>query len=345
MLEILLNLAIFLAKTITISMAVLLVVAGILALSSKQKQQLKSGKVEIINLTKKIKEQLKSAKEIIYNKHDFKNLLKKEKQELKEINKKNKQKNKTDLNNNKPKLFVIEFNGDIKASAVASLQNCLNTILPILDKNKDEVLVKLESPGGMVHGYGLAASQLDRIKQMGIKLTISVDKVAASGGYMMACVADKIVCAPFAIIGSIGVVGQIPNFNKLLDKHNIEFEQHTAGEYKRTLTMFGKNDNKARAKFKEELELTHDLFKNYITDRRPALNIEEVATGEHWYGQVAYQKKLVDRIATSDDLLLEYFETHDLYEVKYQHKKSVTEKLANSTQSIINVLINNFKQH
>jgi serine protease SohB len=160
---------------------------------------------------------------------------------------------------------------------------------------------------------------------------------------MMACVADKIVSAPFAIIGSIGVVGQVPNFHKLLEKHNIEVEQHTAGEYKRTLTLFGENDSKARAKFKQELEETHQLFKNYITQRRPELNIEEVATGEHWYGQIALEKKLVDKIATSDDLLLDYFKTHNLYEVKYQHKKSLTEKLVNSAQSLMNVFLNGFK--
>ncbi|MDF5637600.1 protease SohB, partial [Vibrio parahaemolyticus] len=182
-----------------------------------------------------------------------------------------------------PHLFVLDFNGSIDAKEVASLREEITAILAVA-REGDEVLLRLESGGGMVHGYGLASSQLDRIKAAGLPLTISVDKVAASGGYMMACVADKIVSAPFAIVGSIGVIAQIPNFNKLLKKHDIEYEQLTAGEYKRTLTMFGENTDKARDKFKQELEETHVLFKDFIRERRPSLDLDKVATGEHWFG-------------------------------------------------------------
>lgn len=332
--ELFLEYILFFAKTITITLSILAVVLVILGASAKQKMELKKGKLEVTNLSEKLKDAQDSIKENIFSKKHIKELLKKEKADKK--SKKNKQKNSDD---DRPKLFVLEFDGDIKASAVGSLQNCLNAILPVAQKNRDEILLKLESGGGMVHSYGLAAAQLDRIKQHSIKLNIAIDKVAASGGYMMACVADEIIAAPFAIIGSIGVLGQLPNFHKLLEKHNIEFEQHTAGEFKRTLTMFGKNDAKARAKFQEELEETHDLFKDYIAERRSKVDINEVATGEHWYGQQALELNLVDRLATSDDIVLEYYRTHDLFEVKYQHKKSLTEKLSQAASLMVSKLI------
>ncbi len=206
-------------------------------------------------------------------------------------------------------------------------------------KPTDEVLVRLETGGGMVHAYGLASSQLDRIKRAGIPLTISVDKVAASGGYMMACVADKIIAAPFAVIGSIGVIAQVPNFNKLLKKHDIEFEQITAGEFKRTLTMFGENTDKAREKFTHEIEQTHGLFKNFISDHRPALEIEKVATGEHWYGNQAQELGLVDEIGTSDDLLVSAFKEKEVLHIRYVQKKKLAEKLANSSAKAADKLL------
>ena len=108
--------------------------------------------------------------------------------------------------------------------------------------------------------YGLAASQMQRIRDKKLKLTVCVDKVAASGGYMMAVVADKIIAAPFAVLGSIGVLAQVPNFHRLLKKHDVDFEMLTAGKYKRTLTMFGENTDKGREKFQEDIEDTHVLF-------------------------------------------------------------------------------------
>lgn len=338
MLDFLFQYSLFFAKTATVAISVLIVVIGILAFSAKQKGQLKKGKLEITNLSEKIKETEQEFKHAIYSKKHIKSLEKAEKQKLKEAKKNKTDKNAKDNEDNKPKLFIIEFNGDIKASAVTTLQHCLNAILPIADKKHDEILVKIESGGGMVHSYGFAASQLDRIRQHGIKLTVTIDKIAASGGYMMACVADQIISAPFAIVGSIGVLGQLPNFNKLLENHNIEFEQHTAGEYKRTLTMLGKNDEKARSKFKQELNETHELFKDHIKSYRPDLNIHEIATGEHWYGQIALQKKLVDKIATTDDVILDYYKTHDLFEVNYEHKKSLTEKISQNTQAVLNLI-------
>jgi serine protease SohB len=227
---------------------------------------------------------------------------------------------KSDAEPSRRRIFVVNFQGDIMASAVASLREEVTAILSVADL-QDEVLVRLESTGGIVHGYGLAASQLVRIKDQGIALTVVVDKVAASGGYMMACVADRLIAAPFAVIGSIGVVTQIPNFNRLLKKHDVDFEQFTAGDYKRTVTLFGETTEAGRVKLQQELEATHTLFKSFLKTHRPALDLDQVANGEHWFGIEALQLKLIDELRTSDAYLLGASAEADLYEVTYPVKK------------------------
>jgi len=221
----------------------------------------------------------------------------------------------------KKSIFVIDFHGDIKASAAQGLSKEISAILSVA-KPEDEVLVRLESSGGMVHAYGFATAELQRIVDKRIKLTVTVDKVAASGGYMMACVADYIIAAPFAVMGSIGVIAQLPNVNKLLKKHDIDIEQHTAGEYKRTLTVLGKNDEKGRTKFLEELEKTHKLFQKHVLTHRKQLAIAEVATGEVWYGQEALEKNLIDALGTSSEYLFKAIsEGVNAYHIKWENKK------------------------
>ena len=232
--------------------------------------------------------------------------------------------------NGRHRVFVLNFKGDIRASHVTSLREEISALLTVAN-DKDEVLVVLESGGGTVHGYGLAASQLQRIRDRGIKLTVAVDKVAASGGYMMACVADRIIAAPFAVIGSIGVLAQMPNFYRFLKKHDIDFEQLQAGQYKRTLSLFGENTEEDREKMQQELEDTHALFKQFVKDNRPAVDIEKIATGEHWYGKRALDMGLVDELRTSDDFLTEAVKTADIYELEYVRKKPLLEKMFGST--------------
>ena len=215
---------------------------------------------------------------------------------------------------------MIDFKGDIRATEVTSLREEITAILTVATTG-DEVLVKLESAGGTVHGYGLAASQLKRIRDKGIHLTIAVDKVAASGGYMMACVAHKIIAAPFAIIGSVGVLAQMPNFNRLLKKHDIDFEEITAGKYKRTLTLFGENTDEDREKMREELADIHLLFKEFIHENRSQVDVEKIATGEHWHGKRALELKLVDELRTSDDYLSSSVNTADIFEIDYERIK------------------------
>lgn len=241
---------------------------------------------------------------------------------------------KKDLKTRKSKkhnIFVLHFKGDIKASAVESLRQEITAVLAVATI-QDEVVVILDSPGGMVNGYGLAASQLQRIKDKQIPLTVCVDKVAASGGYLMSCVADQIFAAPFAIIGSIGVVAQIPNFHRFLKKHNIDFEQLTAGEYKRTLTLFGENTDKARSKFQEDIEDIQRSFKEFVREHRPRLDIDTVATGEHWLANKAYQLGLVDKLITSDDYLLEASQKMNLFEVSYRRKLGFIDKFSTAVK-------------
>ncbi|MFV5491967.1 protease SohB [Acinetobacter sp. ASP199] len=237
------------------------------------------------------------------------------------------------------KIYVLDFKGDTAASAVEQLREEITLILATAKAGRDRVIVRLESPGGMVHGYGLAAAQLVRLRDAGFHLTICVDKVAASGGYMMACIASEIISAPFAIVGSIGVVAQVPNFNRLLKDNKIDFELFTAGEYKRTVTMFGENTEEGKAKFEEEIQQTHALFKHFVEKYRPQLNVEKVATGEHWYGQDALDRNLVDKLQTSDEYLLGLLPQHDVYTINTRKKPTLGEKLGLQAAQIADSLI------
>ncbi|WP_105259060.1 protease SohB [Pseudoalteromonas sp. T1lg88] len=314
--EYLFEYGLFLAKALTIVVAIGVVIALIVGAAAKPKT--KPGTLEVDDLS----EQMKQIKDDFLD-----NTL--DKKALKVLNKERKQAAKEEADKEpKGRLYVIDFKGSMDAHEVESLRQEVSAIISLADKDKDQVLVRLESGGGVVHGYGLGASQLQRLKNAEIKLTVAIDKVAASGGYMMACVADEIIAAPFAIVGSIGVIAQIPNFNKVLKKHDIDYEQITAGQYKRTLTLFGENTDAGREKFREEIEQTHTLFKQFVAEHRPALDIEQVATGEHWFALDAHNKGLVDRISTSDDELLNLVKDYQTYKVTYKLKKGLAEKVA-----------------
>jgi serine protease SohB len=234
----------------------------------------------------------------------------------------------------RPRVFVLDFHGDIRASRVAGLREEVTAILT-LATGEDEVVVRLQNPGGTVNDQGLAASQLMRLRRQEVPLTVCVDTVAASGGYMMACVANRIVAAPFAVIGSIGVVAQIPNFHRLLDRAGIDFEQFTGGEFKRTVTMFGETTDADRAKLTDQIHETHALFKDFVAEHRPQLDVDAVATGEYWYGKKALELNLVDALATSDDYLLAARERADLYEVTYTIPLSAARRLTEAARSAI----------
>lgn len=240
---------------------------------------------------------------------------------------------------NNQKVYVLDFKGDTAASAVDNIREEITLILATAKAGRDRVVVRLESPGGMVHGYGLAAAQLVRLRDAGFQLTICVDKVAASGGYMMACIGSEIIAAPFAVVGSIGVVAQVPNFNRLLKEHHVDFELYTAGQFKRTVTMFGENTPEGKAKFEEELQQTHELFKHFVEKYRPQLNMEKVATGEHWYGRDALDLNLVDKLQTSDEYLLGLLPQHDVYVIQTRRKPTLGEKIGLQAAQIADQLV------
>ena len=311
----------FLLKVITILAAI--VVAIVVAASAGRKAAHEG--LEVENLNSKFKSLADTLRAAISTKDEQKQVAKARKKEAKAESK---------TPSGKPRSFVIDFKGDLKASAVASLREEVSAILDVAAEG-DDVIVRLENHGGVVHEHGLAASQLARIREREIPLLVCVDKVAASGGYLMACVASKIYAAPFAILGSIGVLAQIPNFNRALDSHGVEFEQVTAGKYKRTVTMFGKNTDEDRAKLKEELEEVHALFKDAVNKYRPDLDLEKVATGEHWYGTSALELGLADALRTSDEVLKGLAEERDLYRVAYNIKQPLQKRLLSNIDGLL----------
>lgn len=317
----------FLLKTLTLIIAILIILLGIILITSKSKGQKDKAQLEIKNINEKYDEMKATLQAEILSKNELKLLAKEQKE---------KKKAKKDA---KKRIFVLDFCGDMKASAVNTLRDEVSAILSIATP-KDEVVMCLESPGGTVIGYGLGASQLQRIREKKIPLTVLVDKVAASGGYLMACVANQIIAAPFAIIGSIGVLAQLPNFHRFLKKKDIDVEQITAGKYKRTVTMFGENTEKDREKMKSELEAIHLQFKNFITEHRPMVDIAQVATGEYWLAHYALQYKLIDSLMTSDDYLFSASQNADIYHIRYVTKKSLSEKVAANIQMFFYKLLN-----
>ena len=320
MTEFLFQYGLFFAKTVTL-LAAILIVAAVLANLIAHLRAQSQDHLEVKDLNARFRDLADSVRHVVLSSDDWKKELKAHKAADKARAKGPKPGEVT-----RPRLFVLDFRGDIQASAVESLRDEISAVLQVAAKG-DETLLRLESEGGVVHGYGLAASQLSRIRDQGLKLTVAVDKVAASGGYLMACVADRILAAPFAVVGSIGVVGQLPNFNRLLKKHEIDWELHTAGEHKRTLTVFGENTEAGREKFRETLEDAHELFKAFIQQNRPQVDLTQVATGDHWFGSRALGLKLVDELKTSDDYLLERSKDCDLYELRYKRHLGFMERV------------------
>lgn len=321
----------FLLKTATIVVAILLIVAGVASVSARQKAR-SEGDLSIRKLNDELEDYRHALEDSILDKHELKALNKAREKEAKADDKTAKKKAASEAESTERKrVYVIDFDGDIRASDVEFLRQEISAILTKATV-ADEVVIRLESGGGMVHSYGLASSQLQRIRDKNIPLTICVDKVAASGGYMMACLANNLVAAPFALVGSIGVMAQVPNFSKILKKHDVDYELFTAGEFKRTVTMFGHTTSKAREKFQSDLEETHDLFKQHIHQYREELDIDGVANGDVWYGQQALALGLVDQVSTSDEYLVTACETADVYSIRYELKKSLQEKLGLSVQ-------------
>jgi serine protease SohB len=371
-LEYLIQYGMFLAKAATIVVAIVLVIGAIAAAGNRQRRASKRGEIVIERLNDHLEDLHDAVREEVIDpatlKLDNKARSKREKEEAKAETKrakaeaKDKAKGKAkekakpkdgssqganaaipenksltdtrldDAPSRRKRVYVLDFDGDVAAEEVSSLREEITTVLSIAEPC-DEIILKLESPGGMVHAYGLAASQLQRIKDAKIPLTICVDKVAASGGYMMACLADKLVAAPFAIIGSIGVVVQLPNFHKILKKNEVDYEVISAGEYKRTLSTFGEITDKGRAKVQEDVENIHEIFKQWVKSHRPIVDVSRVATGETWVGMQAKERYLVDELNTSDDVLVRACKDADVFEVNYKFRQTLQDKLGAAVEA------------
>ncbi len=325
---------IFLAKTVTLIGGLVFLIVTVVGAGQRFKKLEKQGHIEVTSLNDKYRDMADALQASVLSEAEYSAYCKAEKKAQKAKDKQQKQQLKSGAEPGaESRVFVVDFVGDIRASACEALAEQVTAILTQANE-RDEVVVRLESSGGMVHSYGLAASQLQRIRDRAIPLTVCVDKVAASGGYMMACIANRLLAAPFAILGSIGVVAQLPNVHRLLKKHDVDYEMLTAGEYKRTLTVFGENTDKARQKFQQEIDETHDLFKSFVGEHRPQLDMASVATGEVWFGRQALGKGLIDGIQTSDDYLFTRHKEAALYRVEWVEKHSIGERLGLAAEAV-----------
>jgi serine protease SohB len=342
-LEYLFEYGMFVAKVLTLVVAIIVLIGVLVSAGSRGRRGANApkGSISIMHLNDELDDMRDAMRRSVLDKELFKQEQKLEKKRSKEEAKAHKKRLKQSPQNDhdpeddfKKRVYVIDFDGDLEASSVESLREEITAILS-LARPKDEVLLRLESPGGMVHAYGLASSQLLRIKDQKVTLTICVDKVAASGGYMMACLADKLIAAPFAILGSIGVLVQLPNFNRLLRKHDVDYETITAGEFKTTLSTFGEITQKGREKVKEDIEAMHSLFKDWVKQHRPVVDIDSIATGETWVGLQALERSMVDELMTSDQCIVEACEDADVFHVRYDIRRSLGDKLGMAVQSSI----------
>ncbi|WP_290650765.1 protease SohB [Aquisalimonas sp.] len=316
----------FLAQTLTVVFGILAVVVGISAVASRDREFGRES-LRVRKLNNRYRDMRRTLRGAMLDRKVLRRLRRSEKNAQ--------ESDKPAPGPDNRRVYVLRFEGDIRASRVENLREEITAVLTQARPGQDEVVVCLESPGGLVHSYGLAASQLSRLRHRGIHLTATVDRVAASGGYLMASVADRIVAAPFAVVGSIGVVAQLPNIHRLLKRHDVDIEMHTAGEHKRTLTTLGENTPAGRRRFQQQLDDTHDLFKRFVHRYRPVLDLEHVATGEHWYGEQAVELNLVDELQTSDDLLMAKADEAEVFEVTYRRKQRMSKRLTLAIETML----------
>ena len=323
MLDLLVAYGFFLLKIITVLLVILIPILMISS-STKHRKETDKGRIIVKNLSDKLEEIGVTLKSAEMDPKAYKSFLKE----------RNKKKKKEIKGKSKEIVYVLDFKGDIQASAVGKLKQEINAIIASQVKCK-EVVINVESGGGSAYAYGLCAAELKRLVDNKIKLTVCIDKIAASGGYLMSCVATKIVAAPWAIVGSIGVIAQLPNFHRLLKKLDIDIEMHTAGKFKRTLTTLGENTKQGREKFISELEDLHVVFKDFVKENRSKIQVAKVATGEVWQGDKAKKLGLIDEIGTSDDYLLKLASKFKLLEIQYFEKKPFTARIGSAAEVIV----------
>jgi serine protease SohB len=313
--EFLQDYGLFLAKGLTVLLLLLTLLGAAAAMAARGRSR-DEEQLTVRHLNERFRSMERVLQRKVLGRRAFRHLVRQYRRERKEA-----------LQAERARVYVLRFHGDIRATRVENLREEISAVLTLARPGVDQAVLCIESGGGLVHAYGLAAAQVARLREAGLDLTVTVDRVAASGGYLMAAVAQRIVAAPFAVVGSIGVVAQIPNLHRLLKRHDVDIELLTAGQFKRTLTVLGKNTPEGRAKFQQELEETHLLFKGYLQRFRPQLDLDTLATGEHWYGEQALERKLVDALGTSDDLLMRMAKEYDLYEVRFTRRQPLARRI------------------
>ena len=316
--EFLLDYAAFLLKAATVVIAIVVVLMAIVSLGARRAPKSNEGYIEIAFFNDRLRDWQHAVSNAGLSSKAYRKVDKAER--------KQRAANDKTSSEQKPRVYVVRFEGDIRASQVEALRREITAVLTAA-RAEDEVVAVIDSPGGEVSSYGLAASQLARVRQRSIPLTVAVDRVAASGGYLMAVVANRILAAPFALVGSIGVAAEIPNVHRLLRKFDVEYDVFTAGEHKRPVTVFGENTEAGRAKLQEELDDVHSLFREFVGTYRPAIDVSKIATGEAWMGQRAKDLALIDELTTSDEYLAAACERAEVFEVKWVQPKRPLERV------------------
>ena len=153
---------------------------------------------------------------------------------------------------------------------------------------------------------------------------------------MMAVVADRIVASRLAVIGSIGVVGQVPNVHRLLKRFDIDVLEMTAGTNKRPVSLIGPLTDQGIETFKKQLSDTHRLFRDHVHRFRPQLDIEAVSNGDIWHGVDALTHGLIDEIATSDEMIdrARHEGDLDVFSIRWRQAKNLRERLEESVSLI-----------
>ena len=225
----------------------------------------------------------------------------------------------------KSNLYYLEFEGDIQASEAAKLKQEILVCLQVA-KPTDVFLILVESSGGSVSNYGDLYSVMEMIKKRGHTLWVAIDRVAASGGYLISLPADKIFATPFALIGSIGVLSEVPNFGGLLDKYGVKMEEYTAGERKMNISMFRENGEEQKEHHRKKLGKIHELFKAQLVKYRGGLiekkgvDIGELMEGDFWMGENAFELGLVDELKSSVEILLDEKDHFNILKVNYHNE-------------------------
>ncbi|MDP3296608.1 MAG: signal peptide peptidase SppA [Thermodesulfovibrionia bacterium] len=170
------------------------------------------------------------------------------------------------------------------------------------DSSIKAVVIRIDSPGGAVAPAQEIYKEIVKLKKEK-KVVASMGSVAASGGYYIACPADKIVANPGTLTGSIGVIMEIPNIEGLMKKIGVETKVIKSGKHKDIASMFKSMTEEERKILQSVLDDVHDQFIRAVSEGRNMKyeNIKELADGRIFTGKKAKELGLVDTLGNLDD--------------------------------------------